>query len=81
MPLGFVIALAAAAVLVGALVVGWLMAQMPRNRKAFKVASALFLGFGIYNPNQDRITETREDQDYGKRQKAAGDPPEPGEDD
>jgi putative Ca2+/H+ antiporter (TMEM165/GDT1 family) len=81
MSLGVVIALAAAALVVAALVIGWLMAQMPRNRKAFKVASALFLGFGIYNPNQDRITESREDQDYGKRQKAAGDPPAPGEED
>lgn len=54
----------------------WLTAPLRRNKKAFAVASVLFLAFGLYNPNQDKIAEAREDGDYSKRQKD-GDPPEP----
>ncbi len=54
----------------------WLTAPLRRNGKAFAVASALFMTFGVYNPSQTRIVEGREDTDHAKRQKP-GDPPEP----
>jgi len=54
----------------------WLTAPIRRNRKAFTIASALFLGFGIYNPSQEKIAEAREDDEHSKRQKT-GDPPDP----
>ena len=54
----------------------WLTAPLRKNRKAFAIASALFMTFGVYNPSQSNIVEGREDTDHAKRQKA-GDPPEP----
>jgi hypothetical protein len=76
MPLWLTIAAVAATIVIGAFLMGWQASRSPRNRKAFAVASALFLAFGVYNPNQDRIVETREEGEHAKRQKA-GDPPEP----
>lgn len=54
----------------------WLTAPVRRNRKALAMASALFFGFALYNPNQDKIAEAREDDEHSKRQKS-GDPPDP----
>jgi len=74
-------AILAVTILVGALLLGWLASRLPpRTKKSFAVASALFLSFGVFNPNQDRIVEAREDEEYAKRQNA-GDPPEPHGDD
>jgi len=54
----------------------WLTAPIRKNRKAFAIASALFLAFGLYNPSAEKIVEAREDGEHDKRQKP-GDPPEP----
>ncbi len=73
--------LIAIACVLGACAVGlplsiWATAGIRRNRKAFAIASALFLSFGLYNPNAEKIGEAREEDEHAKRQKA-GDPPEP----
>jgi hypothetical protein len=65
-----------AAMAVGVPLSIWLTAPLRRNRKAFAIASALFMTFGVYNPSQTKIVVGREDTDHAKRQKA-GDPPEP----
>jgi hypothetical protein len=65
-----------AAMAVGVPLSIWLTAPLRKNRKAFAIASALFMTFGVYNPSQNNIVEGREDTDHAKRQKA-GDPPEP----
>ena len=39
----------------------WATAPIRRNRKAFAVASALFLAFGLYNPEAAKIVEAREE--------------------
>jgi hypothetical protein len=75
MPLWAIVFLVGATILLGAFLIGWLVARSPRNRKAFAVASAMFLPFGVFNPNQDRIAEVREDDEHSKRQKS-GDPPD-----
>ena len=67
------------AILLAAFAVGiplsiWLTAPIRRNKRAFAVASALFLAFGLYNPSDVKIVESRDETDHAKRQKA-GDPP------
>jgi hypothetical protein len=79
MPGWLVILVVAATILGGAVLMGWLFSRLPRRRRGFAVASALFLSFGIFNPNQDKIVEVREEGEHAKRQKA-GDPPEPEQD-
>ena len=76
MPIWLTIVYVLAAIAVGLPLSIWLTAPIRKNGKAFAVASALFLAFGLYNPSHEKIAEAREDGDYGKRQKA-GDPPEP----
>ncbi len=76
MPLWLTVAIVAATIVIGGPVIGWLVSRHPRNRKGFAVASALFFSFGIFNPNQERIAEVREDEEHSKRQKS-GDPPIP----
>ena len=65
-----------AAIAVGMPLAIWLTAPIRKNGKAFAIASALFMSFGLYNPSQTKIVEGREDSEHAKRQKA-GDPPEP----
>jgi hypothetical protein len=76
MPIWLTIAAVLAAVAIGLPLSIWLTAPVRRNRKAFAIASALFLGFGLYNPAQEKIAEAREDDEHSKRQKS-GDPPDP----
>ncbi len=64
-----------AAIAVGVPLSIWATVGVRKNRKAFAVASALLLAFGLYNPNAEKIVEAREDTDHAKRQKAPGDPP------
>jgi hypothetical protein len=69
------------AAVIGAIAIGvplsiWLTAPIRRNKRAFVVASALFFSFRLFNPNEAKIAEAREDTDHAKRQKA-GDPPDP----
>lgn len=63
-----------AAIAVGLPLSIWLTAPIRKNGKAFAIASALFMTFGVYNPSQTKIEEGREDTEHAKRQKA-GDPP------
>jgi hypothetical protein len=65
-----------AAMAVGLPLAIWATAPLRKNGKAFAIASALFMTFGVYNPSQTKIVEGREDTDHAKRRKA-GDPPEP----
>ncbi len=74
MPIWLTILCVLAALAAGLPLAAWLTAPIRKNGKAFAVASALFLAFGLYNPSQDKIAEAREDGDHSKRQKA-GDPP------
>ena len=76
MPLWAIVFLVLGTILLGALLIGWIASRLPRNRKAFAVASAMFLPFGVFNANQERIAEVREEDENSKRQKA-DDPPEP----
>jgi hypothetical protein len=76
MPLWVTIASVLAAVAIGLPLCIWITAPIRRNRKAFAMASALFFGFGLYNPNAEKIVETGEEGDHANRQKA-GDPPTP----
>ena len=75
-PLWLTVLIVGATIVVGAPLIGWLASRLPRHRKAAAVASALFLSFGIFNPNQERIVEAREEDEHSKRQKS-GDPPVP----
>ena len=68
------------AAVVAAFVIGiplsiWATADVRKNKKAYAVASALLLAFGIFNPIEEKIADAREDTDHAERQKAPGDPP------
>ena len=76
MPIWLTIAAVLAALAIGLPLSVWLTAPVRRNRKAFAMASALFFGFALFNPNQEKIAEAREDDEHSKRQKS-GDPPDP----
>ena len=76
MSIWLTIAAVLAALAIGLPLSIWLTAPVRRNPKAFAIASALFFSFGLYNPNQDKIAEAREDDEHSKRQKS-GDPPDP----
>jgi len=52
----------------------WATAGIRKNRKAFAIASGLFLSFGLYNPEAAKIVEAREEDEHGAQQKS-GDPP------
>jgi hypothetical protein len=76
MPIWLAIAAVLAALVIGLPLSIWLTAPVRKNRRAFAMASALFFGFALYNPNQDKIVEAREEDEHAKRQKS-GDPPDP----
>jgi hypothetical protein len=76
MSIGLTIGAVALTIVLGAVLIGWLVSRLPPSTKrSFRVASALFLGFGIYNPGQEKVAEVREEGEHAKRQKA-GDPPD-----
>ena len=52
----------------------WATAGIRKNKRAFAIAAALFMAFGMYNPTQEKIVEGREDDDHARGQKS-GDPP------
>ena len=76
MSIALLIVILAAAIAVGIPLSIWLTAPIRRNKRAFAIASALFMSFGLYNPSQHKIVESRDETDHAKRQKA-GDPPTP----
>ena len=75
MPAWLTILVLAATVVFGAVLMGWWISRNPIRRRGFAVASALVMSFAIFNPNQDKIVEVREEGEHAKRQKA-GDPPD-----
>ena len=76
MSIWLTIACVLAALAVGLPLSIWATAGIRRNKNSFAVASALFFAFGLFNPEEQKMVEAREDTDNAKRQKS-GDPPEP----
>ncbi|HTP76036.1 MAG TPA: hypothetical protein VMJ73_03570 [Rhizomicrobium sp.] len=69
-------------VVVGLPLAIWSTANIRRSKKTaagFAIASALFLSFGLFNREAEKIAEVGEDQgrDARKRNSQSGDPPEP----
>ena len=68
------IAAAVAVVLLAIPLSMWATAGIRKNKRAFAIAAALFLAFGLYNPTQEKIVEGRADDEESHGQKS-GDPP------
>lgn len=77
MPLWATILIVLAAIAAGIPLSIFATAHLRRNRKSYAIASALLFSFGMYNPNAEKIAETRDEGEHAGRQKS-GDPPTSG---